>query len=116
MPSKPLLVGFFCAGLFVSACGEEEFLLPSFPAPACPDYGSDPLADAYDPAAPLPVEVARELTGLTEDEAGICAASLGWSFRVAVRDGERLPLTKDYVANRVNVSVDDGKVSEVYVG
>lgn len=116
MPSKPLLVGFFCAGLFVSACGKEEFLLPSFPDPACPDYGSTPSADAPDPATPLPLEVARELIGFTEAEAEICAASLGWSFRVAVRDGEHLPLTKDYMTNRVNVFVNDGKVSEVYVG
>lgn len=61
-------------------------------------------------------EEAVELVGLSEDEAVDVAASNGWITRVSSRDGEDFQLTMDYVTNRVNLAIVDGKVTGVSVG
>ena len=67
--------------------------------------------------APTPTqEEAVALVGLTEDEATKVAESNGWIVRVSSRDGEEFQLTMDYVANRVNLAITDGKVTGVSVG
>jgi hypothetical protein len=71
------------------------------------------------PALDAPVitqEEAVELVGLGEDEAVKVAESKGWTTRVSSRDGEDLQLTMDYVTNRVNLAIVDGKVTGVSVG
>lgn len=71
------------------------------------------------PALDAPVitqEEAVELVGLSEDEAVKVAESKGWTTRVSSRDGEDLQLTMDYVTNRVNLAIVDGKVTGVSVG
>jgi|GEM_PF-1301779 len=65
---------------------------------------------------PIPAEEANTLIGLSEDEAMKVASSEGWEFRVAARDGEQYMLTKDYVMNRVNVTIVEGTITEVSVG
>jgi len=67
-------------------------------------------------AMALSQEEAVKLVGLTEDEAAKVAESNGWVVRVSSRDGEDLQLTMDYVANRVNLAIVDGKVTGVSVG
>lgn len=67
-------------------------------------------------AMALSQEEAVKLVGLTEDEAAKVAESNGWVLRVSSRDGEDLQLTMDYVANRVNLAIVDGKVTGVSVG
>jgi len=65
---------------------------------------------------PDPIEIdaaAAVVVGLTEDEAAVAAEKNGWGFRVAVRDGEYLPLTADYSPTRVNVAVEAGVVTAV---
>ena len=56
------------------------------------------------------------LVGLTEDEATKVAESNGWIVRISSRDGEEFQLTMDYLANRVNLAIADGKVTGVSVG
>lgn len=71
------------------------------------------------PAVVVPAisqEEAVELVGLTEDEAVKVAESRGWITRVSSRDGEDFPLTMDYVTNRLNLAIVDGKVTGVSVG
>ncbi|MFM8390178.1 MAG: hypothetical protein ACKOA5_13125 [Actinomycetota bacterium] len=64
----------------------------------------------------LSQEEAVKLVGLTEDEAVKVAESNGWITRVSSRDGEDFQLTMDYVTNRVNLAIVDGKVTGVSVG
>lgn len=64
----------------------------------------------------LSQEEAVTLVGLTEDEAVKVAESNGWITRVSSRDGEDFQLTLDYVTNRVNLAIVDGKVTGVSVG
>ena len=64
----------------------------------------------------LPKDEVLALVGLSEEEATKVAESKGWIVRVSSRDGEDYQLTMDYVTNRVNLTVVDGKVTGVSVG
>lgn len=77
--------------------------------------GSGETLPAVDVPA-LSQEEAVKLVGLTEDEAVKVAESNGWITRVSSRDGEDFQLTMDYVTNRVNLAIVDGKVTGVSVG
>lgn len=87
-------------------------MLPLLPASLCPEYEYELISVD----TPLPVDVALQLVGLSGDEATVCAASLNWTFRVAAQDGESNYLTTDYVASRVNVTLQKGIVTDVAVG
>ena len=49
--------------------------------------------------------------GLAEDEAVEVAATRGWTIRVLARDGEGGARTDDYQAERVNLVIEDGRVT-----
>ena len=49
--------------------------------------------------------------GLTTDEAEAEAADRGWTVRVVAEDGERFMVTEDYNPDRVNLVVEQGKVT-----
>ena len=59
---------------------------------------------------------AKQLVGMSERGATACAVVNAWLVRVADRDGEPQPLTKDYRRNRVNLTVVSDRVTDVYVG
>lgn len=61
-------------------------------------------------------ERAELLLGLSEADAERCAATLGWAYRVGMRDGESFALTMDYSPQRVTVSIENGLVSAIVVG
>lgn len=64
----------------------------------------------------IPLEEANALLGMTEAEATTYAEGQGWTVRIAARDGEQFPLTMDYMPKRVNLSIDQGLVSYVFIG
>jgi hypothetical protein len=68
-----------------------------------------------DPTDPVQLS-AQKLIGLSEDEAQKVADGLGWTVRVAMRDGEAFMLTTDFQTNRVNLTVTKGSVTAVTVG
>jgi hypothetical protein len=70
---------------------------------------------AVDPTDPVQLS-AQKLIGLSEDEAQKVADGLGWTVRVAMRDGEAFMLTTDFQTNRVNLTVTKGSVTAVTVG
>ena len=78
-----------------------------------PIRGGDPEPA---PVQPLDENSAQQLRGLPEDEATKVAMANGWIVRVAARDGEFFMLTKDYLVNRVNLSVKKGIVIAITVG
>src|SRR5262249_37174616 len=56
------------------------------------------------------------LVGLPEDQAMAEAASKGWAYRVAERDGMEQMLTADYSDRRVNVAITKGVVVRAWIG
>jgi hypothetical protein len=63
-----------------------------------------------------PIPDATGLVGLPEDQAAAAAASHGWGYRVAERDGASQLLTADYDPNRANVAVTTGTVTRAWMG
>jgi hypothetical protein len=96
--------------LALGACGEDPTLdaalttgLPSTPSVRwCPADEGDKGFDT------------KRIIGLSEAEAESLAGAEGdCVVRVIVRDGESLPATMDFNPSRINVEVEDGKVTEV---
>lgn len=93
------------------------------PVPATDDggtSGSSGSSEGSEGSVPdvlaLSEEEATKLVGLTEEEATKVSESNGWTVRVSSRDGEEFQLTMDYMPNRVNLAIVDGKVTGVSVG
>ena len=61
-------------------------------------------------------EEANTLLGMSEQEANTTAEANGWVVRIAARDGEQFALTMDYNPKRVNLTIDNGVVSDVFIG
>jgi len=78
-------------------------------AASCTKSASTPVCPP-DPAA------LQAFVGLSEQQAAAQASANGWPFRVAERDGEQLMLTQDFNEERVNVAVQDGKVTRAWFG
>jgi len=62
-----------------------------------------------------PVQV-PDLVGLSEAQAEAAAATHGWAYRVAERDGVELMLTADFDEQRVNVAIANGTVTRAWMG
>jgi hypothetical protein len=60
--------------------------------------------------------VATRLVGLDEETAAAAAQERGCVFRVVRRDRVVLPVTMDRRSNRINVTVENGRVTAVEVG
>jgi hypothetical protein len=58
----------------------------------------------------------KNLVGLTEDEAKAKITDLGMKVRIRNRDGETFMGTCDYRRDRVNLSIDNGKVTNATIG
>jgi hypothetical protein len=60
--------------------------------------------------------IAARLIGLDENTAHDVADDQGCVFRVVRRDGVSLPVTMDLRSNRINATVENGRVTAVEVG
>ena len=104
-----LIVMFGAAMWFLRQAATEA------PAPT-PTDETDTAADVTPPAEPAasptaPTNAAaQEYVGLTEAAAAALAEERGVLFRVVERDGEMLPVTRDYRPGRINAVVEDGVV------
>jgi hypothetical protein len=97
----------------------DDAVVEPVPAPMPEGGGSDSSGSSEGSAVDVPAlsqDEAVALVGLTEDEAAKVAESNGWLVRVSSRDGEDFQMTMDYVTNRVNLAIVDGKVTGVSVG
>ena len=104
-----------------------RYTVPAIPSEYL-DIVQPPVVDEPMPVEPAPVEPGEEgavgisveeaesLIGLTEADAVATSESKGWTVRVVARDGEEFPITMDYSTERVNLTVVDDVVTEVYVG
>lgn len=76
-----------------------------------------PGQEPIDPMPPeIPLNEANALLGMTEAEAADYAENQGWAMRIASRDGEQFALTMDYSPTRVNLSIEQGLVTYVFIG
>lgn len=64
----------------------------------------------------IPLASARQLIGVSEPAAQLCASVNKWSARIASRDGEEFALTMDYRIDRINLRIKEGLVTDVTVG
>lgn len=71
--------------------------------------------DQTDDLANEPGDDAQRYIGLPETDAMAQAAESNTPARVIERDGESLPATTDLRPGRLNFTVEDGRVSDVYV-
>ena len=56
------------------------------------------------------------LIGETEHAATEALTAAGFSSRIAARDGERFALTMDWVPSRINLTINDGLVTNTSIG
>jgi hypothetical protein len=59
---------------------------------------------------------AARLVGLDEETAQAVTEELGCVFRVVRRDGVSLPVTMDMRSNRINATIEAGRVTAAEVG
>lgn len=79
---------------------------------------SGKVTDLVSPPADLGVtqettDLANSLIGMTEDAAVAKVQATGRTIRIARRDKETFALTMDYRPDRINIQVDNGKVTSV---
>ena len=99
----------------VSAMPDEYVQQAEVPGDVTVDTGV-PGTDGSVTGVDVPKGAEQDLVGLTEKAAVEAAESQGWVARVVARDGEEFPITMDYSTARVNLTVVDDIVTEVYVG
>ena len=99
----------------VSAMPDEYVQQAEVPGDVTTDTGV-PGTDGAVTGVDVPKGAEQDLVGLAEKAAVEVAESQGWIVRVVARDGEEFPITMDYSTARVNLTVVDDIVTEVYVG
>lgn len=60
--------------------------------------------------------LAEQVVGMSEATAKAAVEAADHTFRVVARDGEQFAVTEDYSTTRINVTIEDGKVTEATVG
>ncbi len=60
--------------------------------------------------------LAAQVVGMSEAAAKAAVEAADHTFRVVARDGEQYAVTEDYSTTRINVTIEDGKVTEASVG
>lgn len=82
------------------------------PAVDTEDHGTSEISKENN----IAVNAVGEVVGKTEMEAKAFLERQGYSMRVARRDGEEYILTSDYVEKRINITIENGKVTSFYAG
>jgi hypothetical protein len=87
---------------------------PSLPGPCTP--GAAVPAPAGEPTPATSQAVLTTVVGCAETDAEPRARAAGWTIRVVHRDGEDLMGTMDYRTDRLNLTVEDGRVTAATIG
>lgn len=101
MKKSLILLAPFC----FAACQPKHG--PQSPAPSQPVEENPQSGDIPTPSS---------FIGLTEEEAAAKATKADLPSRVIKRDGQSLPVTRDYRPERLNFTVENGKVTHVSNG
>ena len=104
-----------------------RYTVPAIPSEYL-DIVQPPVVGEPMPVEPAPVEPGEEgavgistediesFLGMSEADAVTYAESRGWAVRVVKRDGEEFPITMDYSASRVNLTIENGIVTIATTG
>ena len=76
----------------------------------------EPVLPGEEGAVGIAAEDIEAFLGMSEADAVSYAESRGWAVRVVARDGEEFPITMDYSASRVNLTIEDGIVTIATTG
>jgi hypothetical protein len=76
--------------------------------------GMDP--DLMDAVAMETDRFGKDLIGMAKADAIQCVEDAGLTWRVYEQDGEQFALTMDYRAERVNVKIEKGIITDAYSG
>ena len=76
------------------------------------DVSAGPVDMEIEPA----ISFGATVIGEAEADAIAAIAAAGFESRIAERDGEPFALTMDWVPSRINLSITDGVVTDVFVG
>jgi hypothetical protein len=83
-------------------------------SPPAAELGPAAAVPMYDWGSPVDAGVLDEaLIGLTPTDAQAKVAGSGWLLRVNKQDGAYLLVTADRKPNRINVAVEDGRITRV---
>lgn len=96
----------------LAACGSDN-------TGTKPSAGSTPTSSSTeDPSmSSTGVEqMAASVVGMSEDDALKAISDAGLTSRVVARDGEEFPVTMDLQPDRINLTIDDAKVTKATVG
>lgn len=105
---KHYFVGFLIIILFIA--GFSIWLIGNNDKPASKfEETSDKIPSSCNQAAPSYI-------GLSESQASDKAKKENRSYRVVSRDGEGLPVTQDYIPERLNFEVQKGVVTNLTCG
>jgi hypothetical protein len=89
---------------------------PEPPAVSFTDSSDGMDGDTMDDVAQETDRFGKDLIGMAEEDALQCVEDAGLTWRVYERDGEMFALTMDYRAERVNVKIEKGIVTDAYSG
>lgn len=81
--------------------------------PSSPSVSSSDISAPDQEQADQPVP---QVVGLSESAAISTLEDSGHTYRITSRDGQSFPVTADYNAQRVNLSVDNGEVTAYFLG
>ena len=105
--------------VLVSGCASPQATVTGCPAAPEVSFTDDVAVidgDMMDAVAMETDRFGKELIGMAESEAIQCVEDAGLTWRVYEQDGEQFALTMDYRAERVNVKIETGIVTDAYSG
>ena len=105
--------------LVASGCSSPQATVTGCPAAPEVSFTDDVTlidGDIMDAVAMETDRFGKDLIGMAESEALQCVEDAGLTWRVFEQDGEQFALTMDYRAERVNVKIEKGIVTDAYSG
>lgn len=97
----------------VAAVTDDYLVYPDVPAAETVDPAESGEAASDDPSV---VSEPPDVVGLNEDEATRLATGAGWTVRVVSIDGVDQAVTADLRSDRINLTLESGRVVSVSVG
>ena len=102
-----------------TGCSSPQATVTGCPAPPEVSFSEDANGmdgELMDAVAMETDRFGKDLIGMAESEANVCVEDAGLTWRVYEQDGEQFALTMDYRAERVNVKIENGVITDAYSG
>ena len=119
MKTSALFTSLAVFGLLTAGCSAPQSGTTGCPTPPEVTFSDEvDVVDGMvmDAVAEETDRFGKDLIGMAEAEAVVCVEEAGLTWRVYEQDGEQFALTMDYRAERVNVKIEKGIVTDAYSG